>query len=144
MLQFTRLCEAFVDEPLNNGLIESIDTFAFSPARRGMVSHVAGTQGFAAAFLAGTFHSNPHPGMQLVSCGCLPPLLALLTDPQLPDHTQERVASLTLEAVGVRSGVVSLSVHILTASMQRCMRSPQLSAADVTCHMYSAAWSACL
>ena len=45
VVQFTRHCEAFVEDPLSTGVIESIDTFAFSPARRGVVSHVAGTQG---------------------------------------------------------------------------------------------------
>ena len=73
---------------------------------------------------------NPHRGMQLVSSGCLPPLLALLNDPQLPDHTQERVASLTLEAVGVRSGVVSLPVHMLASRM--CHAQP----APLCCRLY--------
>ena len=75
--------------------------------------------------------------MQLVSSGCLPPLLALLTDSQLPDHTQERVASLTLEAVGVRSGVVSRAACLRLAYAMCSMRSPQLSAADsvILCHV---------
>ncbi len=151
VLQFTRLCDTFVADPLSNGVIDSIDTFAFSPARRSVVSDVAVS--CAGAFLAGKSMSHliPRPGMQLVSSGCLPPLLALLTDPRLPDHTQERVASLTLEAVGVRSGVVSLPVHMLAISCvlcavlhaqpaSCCCRSYHL----VTCLTYSAAWSACL
>ena len=47
VLQFTRHCEALVHDPLSTGLVECIDTFAFSPARRGVVSHVAGTQGLS-------------------------------------------------------------------------------------------------
>lgn len=135
VLQFTRFCDTFVADPLSNGVIDSIDTFAFSPARRSVVSDVAVS--CAGAFLAGKSMSHliSRPGMQLVSSGCLPPLLALLTDPRLPDHTQERVASLTLEAVGVRSGVVSLPVHMLAISCVLCavlMRSPHLAAADRT------------